>query len=121
MARIFLPPTVQHHQGGEKMALFDLALQGAAVHGHILGLAAAAINDAGDQPLLAGLEGRALARAVTRFHLKFLNLRHFPDPSVPGKRPLAPGKSRLVTEGRRTRNRGGMQAFGGPLRAEKPC
>jgi len=37
-----LAAQVQHEQGGEEMAGLDMALQGAAVHGHILRLALAA-------------------------------------------------------------------------------
>src|SRR5471032_2096629 len=79
------------------MARLDMALQGAAVHGHILRLAVAAIDHGRDLALQARLIGRALARAATRFHLKFLNLRHFPDPSQPGNRPQASRKGEAFT------------------------
>jgi len=68
----------------QEMAGVDMALQGAAIDTDVLGRGRAAINDGGDQALEARLVGRTLAGTLTRFHLKFLNLRHFPDPSVPG-------------------------------------
>ena len=85
-----LAADVQHEQGGEEMAGLDMALQGAGVDATFSGSSLAAIDHGGDQALLARLEGRALAGAVARFHLKFLNLRHFPDPSGPAKPARAP-------------------------------
>ena len=70
-------------QGGEESARLDMALQGAGIDIDVLGLALAAIDDAGDLALEARLIGRTLAAAFARFRLKFLNLRHFPDPSTP--------------------------------------
>jgi len=77
MTRVFLPATIQHEQGGEEGAGLNMAFQGARFDAHGLGLVLAAIDDTGDQTLGAGLEGRGPCPAVTRFRLKFLNLRHF--------------------------------------------
>ena len=52
-------------------------LQGAEVDRDGLGGVLAAIDDGGDQALLARLIGRALAASLAGFDLKFLNLRHF--------------------------------------------
>ncbi len=76
-----------------------MALQGAEIDIDVLGIVGAAIDHAGDQALLTRLIGWALAGALTRFRLKFLNLRHFLDPCRPGKCPFGPGKARLLAEG----------------------
>ena len=87
------------------MAGFDMALQGAAIDADDLRIVVAAIDHAGDQAILARLEGRALALAGARFSLKFLNLRHFIVLTVPRPQEGAPKEARLIAEGRPGRNR----------------
>src|SRR5690348_15701915 len=89
-----LAADVQHEEGGEEMAGLDMALQGAGIHRHALGIFAAAIDHGGDQALGSGLEGGTLAARAARFHLKLLNLRHFPDPSGRPKPAISPANMR---------------------------
>jgi len=69
-----------------------------------------------EEATLARLEGRTLAGRAARFHLKLLNLRHFPDPSG----PALPANMRKGEAFSRTRP-GKQPALRTALRGKKPC
>src|SRR5262249_55205577 len=73
---LLLALDVQHVERGEEVAGLDLTLQRMALDRHVLRLAFAAIENARDETLLAGLVGRALAGAFTRFRFQILHLAH---------------------------------------------
>jgi hypothetical protein len=76
----FLAADVQSEQRGEEAARANLAFQGAAIDIDRLRRGASAINDARNQTLGPRPIGWTLARSLTRFYFKFLNLRHYFDP-----------------------------------------
>ena len=92
---------VQHEQGGQEAAGFDMQRSSVwASTDTFSGVVARRHRRRRDPALLAGLVGRALAGSGTRFGAQFLHLTHLGIPRLSGLFDgLVPRKAGLVAEG----------------------
>src|ERR1700722_7369018 len=89
---------LEHERRGQEGSLAGMTPELVGIQCDRLGLALAAIDDAGNLPLLPGPESMALACALARLRAQFLYLAHGGFLRNLSRSPLGPGKPGYLPE-----------------------